>query len=211
MKVNQYTKKTRLDITLTLIVNLCKLNLLWITFTLLGAIIAGIYPATTAALMVSRKWLLTKDYTVSVKEYFSLFKEEFVSANKSGILFTIAGLILFLNYNLLASSTLILPIIVPIAFYILLFSFITTLIWFFPLYVHRENSLLKQVRNAFIIGVLKIPITIIQMLSLFMLLYISLALPTMFLFFTFSIVVVFWMKWGLKGILSTKFKSFENK
>ncbi|WP_225743847.1 YesL family protein [Marinilactibacillus sp. Marseille-P9653] len=205
MKVSKYTKKTKLDLTLTLIVNLCKLNILWIFFTILGVVVAGIYPATVAALIISRKWLLTKDYTVSVKEFYMHFKREFWSANRAGIVFTIAGLVLYLNYDIMSNAAISLPIIVPIAFYIVLFSFITTIIWFFPLYVHRDNTLLQQVRNAFILGVIKTPITLIQMISLFILFYFSLALPTMLIFFTFAISVVLWMKWGLKGILSVKF------
>lgn len=205
MKVNQYTKKTKLDLTLTLIVNLCKLNLLWIIFTLLGVVVAGIYPATIAALMISRKWLLTKDYTVTTKEFFSLFRKEFKKTNLFGLAFTIVGATLLLNYQLLTQLTGDVSIIVPIAYYILLFFFFTTFIWFFPLYVHRDNKFFSQLKNAFVIGILKIPITLLQLVALFILVYVSLALPTMFLFFTFAIVSTIWMKWTLKALLSIKF------
>lgn len=205
MKVSQQTKKTKLNLTLTLIVNLFKLNVLWIAFTLLGTIVAGIYPATISALTISRKWLLTKDYSVTTKEFSSLFKKEFKQSNLFGLMFSVAGGILLLNFILLSQLTVSVPIIVPIAFYILLFFFITTLIWFFPLYVHRDNKFFKQLKNAFVIGILKVPITMLQCVSLFLLLYISLALPTMFLFFTFAIISTLWMKWTLKGILSIKF------
>lgn len=205
MKVSQQTKKTKLNLTLTLIVNLFKLNVLWIAFTLLGTIVAGIYPATISALTISRKWLLTKDYSVTTKEFLSLFKKEFKQSNLFGLMFSVAGGILLLNFILLSQLTVSVPIIVPIAFYILLFFFITTLIWFFPLYVHRDNKFFKQLKNAFVIGILKVPITMLQCVSLFLLLYISLALPTMFLFFTFAIISTLWMKWTLKGILSIKF------
>lgn len=205
MKVSQQTKKTKLDLTLTLIVNLFKLNALWIVFTLSGAIVAGIYPATISALIISRKWLLTKDYSITTKEFLLIFKKEFKQANLFGLVFTVVGAILLMNYHLLTQLTGNVPIIVPIAFYILLFFFFNTLIWFFPLYVHRDNHFFKQLKNAFIIGILKIPITLLQLIALFVLLYVSLALPTMFVFFTFAIISTIWMKWTLKGILSINF------
>ncbi|WP_208560837.1 YesL family protein [Marinilactibacillus kalidii] len=209
MKVSQQTKKTKLDLTLSLIVNLFKLNGLWILFTLSGAIVAGIYPATITALVISRKWLLTKDYTVTTKEFYTLFKKEFKYANIYGLAFTLAGAILLLNYHLLTQLTGSVPIVVPIAYYILLFSYFTTLLWFFPLYVHRDNNFFNQLKNAFIIGVLKLPITLLQIIATFVLLYISLALPTMFIFFTFAILSVLWMKWTLKGILSINFNKIS--
>lgn len=205
MKVNAKTKTTRLELTLSLIINLFKLNLLWMTFTLLGLGVVGIFPATLSALKVTRKWLLTKDYTISTKEYYSYMKEEMVSGNILGYLFAISGAVLYLNYYLLEQMSGNLSIVIPIAFYLILFLYGTTVLWAFPLYVHRENSLLQTVKNALIIGILKLPITLTVMSLIFMLFYFSLTMPTMLVFFTFSILFTVWMRGIIVGLNRIKF------
>lgn len=205
MKVNAKTKKTRLDLTLSLIINLFKLNSLWIGFTILGFGVVGFFPATFAALKVTRKWLLTKDYSITNKEFITYVKDELISGNIIGYLLTIVGTILYVNYQLLTQMSGNFPIIIPIAFYLILFLYTSTILWVFPLYVHRENKVFKTIKNALIIGILKLPITFTLMSMIFILFYFSLAMPTMLIFFTFSILFTVWMQWSLKGLNKIKF------
>lgn len=205
MKVNAKTRKTRLDLTLSFIINLFKLNLLWMGFTILGLGVAGFFPATLAALKVTRKWLLTKDNSITTKEFITYMKVELISGNIIGYLLTIVGIVLYVNYQLLAQMSGNFSIIIPIAFYLILFLYTTTVLWVFPLYIHRENKVFKTIKNALIIGILKLPITFALMSLIFILFYFSLAMPTMLIFFTFSILFTVWMQWSLKGLNRIKF------
>lgn len=122
-----------------------------------------------------------------------------------GIILMIPGTLFIVNFQVMRQFTEVLPIIVPLAFYMLLFMYFTVFVWIFPLYVHLENNLISHFKNALVIGIAKLPITILMMISIFVLFYVSLALPTMLLFFTFSILATLLMKWGMKGFNSVDF------
>lgn len=65
------------------------LNLLWLAFTLLGGIVLGIMPATTALYSLIRKWLMKED-THTFDLFFSTYKAEWIRSNYIGYFFLLA-------------------------------------------------------------------------------------------------------------------------
>ncbi|MDX8045490.1 YesL family protein [Gracilibacillus sp. S3-1-1] len=189
---------TTLDKVFRWITNLAFLNVLWVAFTILGLGILGIFPATTAALGVARKWL-KGDHEIRIWPTFKqIYREEFKSANILGWILAVVGYLFFLNYQIIHLAEGDLPFIVPFLYYFILFLYITIVIWVFPLLVHNYASIIHQLKNALIIGITKIHITVTLILLLFSMMYFSLEFPVLLVFFTFSLLALVWMWLSLR-------------
>ncbi|KAB2335645.1 YesL family protein [Bacillus mesophilum] len=163
------------------------LNLLWIFYTLKGLLIGGMFPATAAALGVTRKWVMG-DVDISIRKTFKdKYKQEFVNANIMGWVLTFIGGILYFNYQLLLNTKEEVWIFVPFSFYILVFFFAIIVIWSFPLLSHFHNNWFEYMKIAFIIGLTKIHYTLAIGLSIFASVYLSLSFPGVIPFFSFSV------------------------
>ncbi|MED3648899.1 DUF624 domain-containing protein [Halalkalibacterium halodurans] len=60
-----------LDRVLRWIVQIAAINLLWFYYTLIGLCIGGVFPATLAALGVSRKWIMGNT-DINIRKTFNL-------------------------------------------------------------------------------------------------------------------------------------------
>lgn len=184
---------TTLDKVFVWTTKLALLNILWIAFTLIGLGVLGVFPATAAALGVVRKWLMG-DKDIHIWSTFKkVYKEEFKYANMIGWILTIIGFLFYLNFQVISSSQEEMLFVVPFIFYFLLFLYFTMVIWAFPLIVHNYASVIQQLKNALIIGISKIHITITIMLLMFSTMFFSLEFPVLLVFFTFSLLALIWM------------------
>lgn len=184
---------TTLDKIMHWVTKLAFLNFLWIAFSILGLFVAGAFPATVATLNVSRKWIGGEQDLKIWKTFKGTYRQEFFSANILGWLFTLIGLVLYFNYRLLAASQGEVLFIVPIAFYIVTFIYIFIVIWTFPLLAHYQASIMQHLKNALVIGLTKIHISIAKVIVIFSVLYLSLELPVLIPFYTFSICSLVWI------------------
>ncbi|MGI8384076.1 YesL family protein [Robertmurraya sp. P23] len=179
---------TKLDTILQWISRLVLLNVCWILFSVLGLFVAGLFPATAALLGVARKWIMG-DHEVKIWNTFKqIYRQEFAAANIIGWILSLAGAILFINYQLISTATGELGFVLPFAFYFLVFFYSILLIWAFPLLVHYKATWRQHIRNAMIIGLSKIHYTIMCGLVLFSIIYFSLSYPGLIPFFTFSVI-----------------------
>ncbi|ENH96489.1 hypothetical protein J416_10346 [Gracilibacillus halophilus YIM-C55.5] len=182
-----------LDHMLRWIIKIAWLNALWIVFTCIGLIVAGVFPATTAALGMARKWNRGQTEVSVLKEYKQLWKENFWQANAVGWIMTVIGGVLFLNYQVLRQLENQIPIIVVFAFYLVIFFYFITLAWVFPMLSHYQTKIWQYVKNAFIIGISKLPYTIGILFGMFVIIYFSLGFPSLLLFGTVSLMAVYIM------------------
>lgn len=189
---------TTLDLLLHWITRLVVVSILWIVFSLAGLLAGGIFPATAAALGVSRKWLMGDSEVKILKAYKKIYKQEFIAANIIGWILTLIGIVLYINFRLIIKSEGELPIITPFAFYLILFFYIITALWSFPLLVHYNDKWFKHVKHAFIIGLTKLHYTFFMGLILFSIIYLSLLFPGVIPFFTISIAAICWMWFALQ-------------
>ncbi len=196
MKGNEFVSS--LNVILTWITRLVYVNVLWILYSFLGLIIGGVFPATIATLSVFRKWLMG-DENISIWNTFNQkYRKEFLGSNILGWILTGIGIILYLNYRIMINLEGDIFIYIPFAFYILLFFYLTLIIWSFPLISHYKGSNKQHLKNAIIIGFAKIHYTIAIMLILITVVYLSLEYPGIMPFFSVSLGALGWTWISLK-------------
>lgn len=190
MHVNGFI--TSLDRIAIWITRMVHLNILWILYTLLGLVIGGIFPATIAAFGVVRKWLMDEQ-DIKVWETFRvIYKQEFLSANGLGWILSVIGVGLFLNFKMIEAFQGQVNPIIPFVFYLIIFLYLLIVVWTFPLKAHYEASVLRTIINALILGLTKVHISIIILIFLFAITYLSLEIPMLILLSLFSLAVLVW-------------------
>lgn len=190
--MNGHTIVQSLDTFFRWITRITIVNLLWIGFSLLGFIVLGVFPATVATLAVTRKWLTgARDIHIG-KLFTETFKTEFIVANIIGWLLTILGILLYLNYKVMLTMVDTLPVITLFSFILVTFFYLLITLWVFPMIVNYKQTIMQYVKNAFIIGIGKLHVTLGIMIWLFVVLYISLEFPTTIIFCSISLAAVGW-------------------
>lgn len=179
---------TTLDLVLHWIMRFTIVNLLWIFFSILGVIVGGVFPATVAAMAVCRKWLLGESEIRIWKTFYQCYRKDFLKVNILGWSLTLVGSLLYVNYQLIADMNGKLLVIVPFAFYFLVFFYLLIVLWSFPLFVHYQTSILHHIRNAIIIGLTKLHYTLVLLLIVGSVFYASLDFPGIIPFFSFSLL-----------------------
>ncbi|MBS4178215.1 YesL family protein [Lederbergia citrea] len=178
---------TSLDRILHWIIRLGVLSGLWFLFSFLGVLVAGVFPATVAALGVSREWV-KGNYEIHIwQTYKKIYRQEFVGANILGWILSIGGALLYINYRVMANTADEILFIIPFAFYLILFFYSIIVLWSFPLLAHYQAPWYQHIKNAFIIGISKIHYSIFIGMVIFIVIYISLELPAFIPFFSISI------------------------
>jgi uncharacterized membrane protein YesL len=164
------------------IMRLAILNVLWVLFSLLGAIVLGFFPATSSMFEITRKWLNGEVDIPILRCFWESYKKNFLKANLLGFLLVIIGVILYVDFSLLSKfdsftfKALTTLVILMSVVYCLL------LIYIFPIFVTYEISLVQKIKFACLLGIYR-PLSTIGILLGCILLYI--------IFSTFSPVLVF--------------------
>jgi uncharacterized membrane protein YesL len=194
---------------LTGIYNLCRwithfayLNILWILFTLVGAVVLGIVPSTVAMFAVARKTAMGEEDIPVFKTFWRTYRTEFIRANGLGLLLTAIGLIWYFDLHFFRQFDGILFTILNYLMMMMGLVYFILLLYIFPVFVHYDLKIYQYVTHALKIGFLK-PMTIVFMLvgslcTYYFLIY----LPGLIPIFGISFFVYFNM-W-------VAYKSFEN-
>lgn len=157
------------------------LNICWIIGIICGLGVLGIFPASTAALSIAREWLNDGEVKVR-KEFISRYKKDFVSANKLGFIWMTGLMLVFLNYVALTKgfST---NAVVVFSYYLVIVIYASLSVHLFLLHTYFQTGTVQYFKNALIIGITKMPVTILLIGIHSVLLYAALLLPAFFLFF----------------------------
>ncbi len=121
-------------------------NLLWIGCSLLGLVLFGISPATTAMFTVIRKWIMGESDIPVFQTFWSTYKKEFLRSNGIGLALTILASIIYIDLNYIKIGT-----SIQIPLYVIIFAMIMTVLYIFPVYVHYEVKFIQLFKNAFFI------------------------------------------------------------
>jgi uncharacterized membrane protein YesL len=124
------------------------LQLLWIAFTLLGAVLFGFFPATISLFSIIRKWIRGDTEIHIFRIFAAAFKESFVRSNLIGLLFMAIGL--FLAVDVYLSQTYLGNAFVHIGILICTLLYTMTVLFFFPAYVHYNLKTFTYVKQAFL-------------------------------------------------------------
>jgi uncharacterized membrane protein YesL len=194
---------------LTGIYNLCRwithfayLNILWILFTLVGAVVLGIVPSTVAMFVVARKTAMGEEDIPVFKTFWRTYRSEFIRANGLGLLLTAIGLIWYFDLHFFRQYDGTFFTIMNYLMMMIGMVYFILLLYIFPVFVHYDLKIYQYVTHALKIGFLK-PMTIVFMLvgslcTYYFLIY----LPGLIPIFGISFYVYFNM-W-------VAYKSFEN-
>ncbi|QNG59353.1 YesL family protein [Metabacillus idriensis] len=174
------------------------LNLIWIAFTLAGFILFGIFPSTTAAFSVIRKWLRGEKDVPLVRTFWQSYRKEFIHSNKLGILFGLTACILLVDLKFVQTLHGVAFISLTSIFSLLIILFVFTLIYIFPVYVHYELRTLLYIRQAFFIAIVNPIQTILLVLASVLSFYVTMMLSGLFLFFGISGISLLIMWYSLR-------------
>lgn len=161
-------------------------NLLWITFTLLGLIVSGFFPATVAMFSIERKWMKGEGDFPIFQTFWKEYKQEFLNANILGFFLSLFGFLLFINYRLFAGTEGIITNLLSILFIVICFVYFIVLIYVFPVYVHYKVNNLDKIKNALLVGLFSPLMTLMIGLSVFSFYYIGAVIPGVIPVFTGS-------------------------
>lgn len=181
------------------IMNLAYWNLLWIGFTLLGAVILGVLPATVALYTVMKKDIRAeKDAPSDFKVFRKAYSSNFFRANGLGILLFIGGGLLytyFHNLHVIQDSY---AIVFHILLYMLAIIYAMIMLFIFPAYVSYGNSVFQYIKNAVIIGLSYPHYVILMAFILSVIFTILLISSALLLFFGISVLAYINMKISAK-------------
>ena len=121
------------------------LSLCWVLGTLLGGIILGWAPSTTAVLSVLRDHIMARE-KFAFAAFKKAYKENFKSANQIGLIITCFAFIIFINrQNFDAQEEFIFSVLSGLTT-VAQWTLIGVTLYIFPLHVHYNTT----IKNAFI-------------------------------------------------------------
>lgn len=170
------------------------LHLLWITCSLLGLLIFGLFPATIAMFVVMRKWVMGETEVPILSTFWEAYKKDFLRSNSLGLFVTFIGLFIYFEFTLVVESS---SPLLQLSYYPLLglsVLFGLFFLYLFPTYVHYELKLHQVMKNALFIMILHPLSNIVLLLSALLFYYLVQIIPGILLFFGWSpfAFVVMW-------------------
>jgi uncharacterized membrane protein YesL len=170
------------------VMRLMYVNILWILFTLLGLIVFGFFPATTAMFTVIRKWVMKQHEIPVFKTFWLTYKSEFLKSSLLGLIIVCIGFFMYFNLKIIDATTVPSLKLLYIPNLIVILIFLLTLLYIFPVFVHFDVGVKGIIKNAFLLMTLN-PIATFSMsiLSGFIL-FIFYQFPGLIPFFSGSLI-----------------------
>lgn len=167
--------------------NLAYLNFLWMLSSLMGLLVLGVAPATSALFAVIRQLLRGEEQVSITKSFFSYYRKDFWKVNGIFYVLVLVGTILLADLHFLfqmntsLTAVLFLFLMVVSVFYLMICLFI------FPVFVHYKLSFFNYFKQAFFLSVTKPLYSIIITVSLVLAYLLLIFLKTLFFFFFASL------------------------
>lgn len=168
------------------------LNFLWVVFMLLGGIIFGFMPSTIATFYILRKWVQGELEIPIFKTFKEVYKQEFVNSNKCGVVFLVVFSFLAIDLNILYKIDALYSTILYMLVMAVLFFAVIAFIYFFPTYVHFEQSNKEYIKNSFIIALSSPFQTILLLIGFGILYYIVQSNKGLIMYF-FVVIPGYWI------------------
>lgn len=193
------------------VMRLAYLNLLWITFTLIGFGLFGFFPATIGMFSVCRKWVMGEEEVPVFKTFFHNYKREFRKGNLLGVCLAAILYILWRDYRILQTVAEGNLQTLSYFFFLLFISFGIFLLFLFPLYVHYDLKVIQLVKNTFLIAIVSPLTTIVMVTGVLFVYYVTLAISGIILFFSGSALALFLMWCSYRALQKLNGKLPKNK
>lgn len=173
---------------------LALLNLLWISFSLLGLVIFGFFPATVAMFAVVRKWMLGKEDVSIFKTFWTAYKQEFFKSNLLGLIIFAIGTILYIDFQFVNHSTSSLLSILYIPFFIVTFISICMLFYILPIFVHYDMKISQVIKTSFFVMIMNPLSTFYMLIGSFGICYALSFAPPICILYSGNLLALFLMK-----------------
>ncbi|WP_100010054.1 YesL family protein [Lentibacillus sediminis] len=173
------------------LMRLAYVNILWIVFTMVGLVIFGFFPATTAMFAIIRKWVMGEQEFPVFKTFWKYYKSEFKKVNLLGLVLVVIGSILYIDLQIFPSGDNLLFLVVRVGLIILSIFFLVMLMYFFPVYVHFDFPFSQYLKYPIMMSIIAPLQTVLLLVSTYLIYLIMVSIPGLILFFgvsTFSFV-----------------------
>ncbi|SEN84882.1 Uncharacterized membrane protein YesL [Mesobacillus persicus] len=169
-------------------------NLLWFLFSLLGLVLLGFFPATTAMFAVIRKWIMGRSDISIFETFWHTYRKEWLRSNLFGAILLVIGFLIYFDLNIVYHSSDPLLQWSKYPLLILVISFSLALLYAFPSFVHYNVSLFNVLKNAFLIMLINPVYNVIMLLGLALIYLMANILPPFSIFFGGSAIafVIMW-------------------
>ncbi|MBF0708796.1 DUF624 domain-containing protein [Alkalihalobacillus hwajinpoensis] len=179
---------------------------LWLVFSIVGLLVAGIFPATMGMFAVVRRWQLGETDVPVFPEFWTTYKQEFIKANLVGWLTTIVGGLLLFNLTLFRGYEGVFFLICSLFTLTIIFLYILTALFVAPVFVQYKLSALKVIKYAAIIA-LSYPLHALMMGAIMIAFYyVLLLVPGLLPIFSFS-----WLAFLLMWVANLVFRRMDQK
>lgn len=193
------------------IYNMITLNFLTLFYTFKGALIFGLFPAFASLMHIFYKWIVHKEYDLSIStEFKTFYHKNFWEANKLGGLLTVIGIVLLLD--LYISIQFIQSIIIHSLLLILFILFLMVSFYLFPVFARYAYSQSRDyVKQAFFISLSSFIQSAAILVALIAMSYVFYSIPFLLLFFGIPIIFggIGWFAY--QGILRAEKMKMDQK
>lgn len=159
------------------ITRLVYVNILWGLFMILGFIIFGFFPATTAMFAVVRKWIMGDVELPVFTTFWTIYKKEFWKSNLLGLIFCISAYVLYIDYLFLQGTMSGLSKIISFPLLLLTLLYLLMLLYVFPIYVHYDIKVWQVFKNSLLLMLLNPLITIVMLIGCIIIYLLMTAVP----------------------------------
>ncbi|GAB2537576.1 YesL family protein [Gracilibacillus alcaliphilus] len=162
------------------------INVLWVIFTLLGGVVFGVYPATLATFAVVKKWLKSEDDAAVFTTFFQSYKNNFIRANIVGLVLTLTGVLIAVNFHLVHFENEIIHFFFLMILFMITCFYMMVWLYIFPLMIDYQLSLKNYFSQAILVGIATPFRTMMMVAFLFGTAYIFFLLSTLLVLFGVS-------------------------
>ncbi|WP_077623212.1 YesL family protein [Sediminibacillus massiliensis] len=166
------------------------INLMWIGFTIMGLVVFGFIPATTAMFSVMRKWIKGDLDSSVLKTFWGYYRQEFIKSNLAGVGMLIIGYVLYVDLFLFELGSM--PLI-QIPVYILAVLYLLMCAFFFTIYVQFDLKWYQYMKMAFLMA-FAAPFRAVSMLvSGYLVFFLMTKMSVVMIFFLGSFISYLWL------------------
>lgn len=170
------------------IIRLAYINVLWVSFTILGLFLFGWAPATVSSFTIMKRWINNEEFPI-LPYFWHIYKKEFVKSNVSGLTNVVTLLILLTNIYILSLTDSSLVPVFMIGNWSMVFLFSIFMTFFFPMYTLHKDNLLTIYKKTLVLALAKLPVSILILLICVAWGWILFKFPGFILLFSISVPI----------------------
>ncbi|KLT18613.1 hypothetical protein AA980_09445 [Neobacillus vireti] len=178
------------------------LQLLWIIFVIIGLGAFGIFPSTAAMFSVVRKWIMGEVDVPVFKTFWKTYKTEFIKVNGLGWILVAIGWLLYIDLHFFTFGESMGSSIFKIVTLLITYFYVTTCIYFFPIFVHNHYRFFDYIKYSFLFSAASPLKSAGIFIISYAIYYLLMKVPVLFLFFCGSTISYIWMWYVYRSITS---------